>query len=209
MSYSFFVKTYILFKLIHNNCFAHIFQINVLVNQIVPGKNNAADLLSVLMAGINQILDPWLYILLRHAGLLRIAKHIKRFLCKEHVETVPPFTISKRGNCDTLDIEGGVEVRVICDLPHNEHCESDDSMTSTSHLIQGSLEPNKHFLRSLSVGNDMTENQFENKHSESNAPCSNGVILTNFSPANGSNCQIKRMKRLHSSPAVFSQQTML
>lgn len=177
------------------------FQINVLVNQIVPGRNNAVDLLSVLMAGINQILDPWLYILLRHAGLVRIFKHIKGILCKEHIQTVPPFTISKRGNCDTLDIEGGVEVRVVCNLPNNEVSESDDSMTSTSHLIQGSLEPSKHFIRSISVGNDPMENQ------HSDTP-SNGAILTNTSQHNG-NCQLKRMKRLNSSPAAFSQQTIL
>lgn len=183
--------------------------INVLVNQIVPRRNNDIDLFGVLMAGINQILDPWLYILLRHSSLIKISKHIKRFLCKENIkEQIPPYVISKKNDCNTSQFDATLEIRVVCDHPVNDNVsESDDSMTSTSKLIQDNLEPHPPFLRSLSVGNETPEETHNEQHSnvkEVSDRNMNGIIQSDICQ-NGKNIQLRRMKRLNSSPAVFSQ----
>jgi hypothetical protein len=50
-------------------------------------------------------------------------------------------SVNKRDKGETTD--GNLEIRVVCDIPaHNsEASESEDSVTSTSKLIQANLEP--------------------------------------------------------------------
>lgn len=157
------------------------------------------------MAGLNQILDPWLYILLRHSGLIKIAKHIKRFLCKDR--PIQNSSVNKRDKGETTD--GNLEIRVVCAITaHNsEASESEDSVTSTSKLIQANLEPQyRLFVRSLSAGEN-ADGSSDNQHSDlkvTRKRHTNGVIQSERCQ-NTKNIELKRMKRLNSSPAVFSQ----
>ena len=75
--------------------FTFVFQINILINQITGRVNYAADLIGVRMASINQILDPWLYILLRKRVIVKIVIYIGNLiLCRK---TISPKR-SKYGN---------------------------------------------------------------------------------------------------------------
>ena len=63
--------------------FVSSFQINILINQITGRVNYAADLIGVRMASINQILDPWLYILLRKRVIMKVIRYILNIvLCR-------------------------------------------------------------------------------------------------------------------------------
>ncbi|ESP05504.1 hypothetical protein LOTGIDRAFT_73186, partial [Lottia gigantea] len=54
--------------------------IHILDNQVTGKTNRAKDLISVRLASINQILDPWLYILLRKAMIVKVLGRIKRYI---------------------------------------------------------------------------------------------------------------------------------
>lgn len=76
------------------------FQINILINQISGRVNYAADLLGVRMASINQILDPWLYILLRKRVIVKVVIYlINLALCRRTVS-------AKRSQCFLSTSEG-------------------------------------------------------------------------------------------------------
>ena len=63
-----------------------LFQINILINQITGRINYAADLIGVRMASINQILDPWLYILLRKRVIVKVVMNVANFiLCRKKI----------------------------------------------------------------------------------------------------------------------------
>lgn len=58
-------------------------QVNIIINQIHDEKNYPRDLMSVRLAGINQILDPWLYILLRRKTFFKALHRFKRYLASK------------------------------------------------------------------------------------------------------------------------------
>ncbi|XP_052274130.1 LOW QUALITY PROTEIN: prostaglandin E2 receptor EP2 subtype-like [Dreissena polymorpha] len=51
--------------------------IHILINQTTGRVNYRADLIGVRLASINQILDPWLYILLRKSVIVKILRTVK------------------------------------------------------------------------------------------------------------------------------------
>ncbi|XP_052774749.1 prostaglandin E2 receptor EP2 subtype-like isoform X1 [Mya arenaria] len=51
--------------------------IHILINQTTGRVNYRADLMGVRLASINQILDPWLYILLRRSVIIKVFRTIK------------------------------------------------------------------------------------------------------------------------------------
>ncbi|KAL3867726.1 hypothetical protein ACJMK2_040589 [Sinanodonta woodiana] len=69
--------------------------INILINQITGQMNYATDLISVRMAGINQILDPWLYILLRKAMIMKAFRFLKNFITAKGKYQSPSRTNQK------------------------------------------------------------------------------------------------------------------
>ena len=77
-----------------------LLQINILINQITGRVNYAADLIGVRMASINQILDPWLYILLRKRVIVKVVLYVLNLaLCRKTVS-------AKRSQCFLSTSEG-------------------------------------------------------------------------------------------------------
>ncbi|MGH0157264.1 UNVERIFIED_CONTAM: hypothetical protein FKN15_034125 [Acipenser sinensis] len=63
------------------------FTVRVFVNQlyqpaVVEEINKNPDLQAIRIASVNPILDPWLYILLRKAVLLKLIEKIKCLFCR-------------------------------------------------------------------------------------------------------------------------------
>ncbi|XP_050402899.1 prostaglandin E2 receptor EP4 subtype isoform X3 [Patella vulgata] len=54
--------------------------VHIIINQVTGKTDRAKDLISVRLASINQILDPWLYILLRKAMFIKILKRLKGYI---------------------------------------------------------------------------------------------------------------------------------
>ena len=72
-----------------------LFQIHILINQTTGRLNYRADLIGVRLASINQILDPWVYILLRKSVIIKCFKTFKNFVTSEfsgHSKTIKQST---------------------------------------------------------------------------------------------------------------------
>lgn len=72
-----------------------LFQIHILINQTTGRLNYKADLIGVRLASINQILDPWVYILLRKSVIVKCFKTFKNFITSEftgHSKTLKEST---------------------------------------------------------------------------------------------------------------------
>ena len=57
-------------------------QVHILINQITGETNYKQDLISVRLASINQIIDPWMYIILRKNTFFKFLKRIKQFITR-------------------------------------------------------------------------------------------------------------------------------
>lgn len=78
---------------VHYHCV--YFQIHILINQTTGRLNYRADLIGVRLASINQILDPWVYILLRKSVIVKCFKIFKNFITSEfsgHSRTIKQST---------------------------------------------------------------------------------------------------------------------
>lgn len=85
--------------IVFSTCYLPL-NINILINQITGRVNYAADLIGVRMASINQILDPWLYILLRKRVIVKVVLYlINLALCRRTVS-------AKRSQCFLSTSEG-------------------------------------------------------------------------------------------------------
>ncbi|KAK3091877.1 hypothetical protein FSP39_023360 [Pinctada imbricata] len=154
--------------------------INILVNQITGHTNRKADLMGVRLASINQILDPWLYILMRKALIYKIFRYIKHWLCYGRLSPSKPAERSLH-SYENVDVEnafplGTIQncgVKVVCHAPmeKDDDSQSDrsDSVSSTSNLLQcpylsGSAtttngpESNVRYSRSLSADDSAVVN---------------------------------------------------
>ncbi|XP_071117745.1 prostaglandin E2 receptor EP3 subtype-like [Haliotis cracherodii] len=56
--------------------------VHILTNQITGQIDVKKDLISIRLASINQILDPWLYILLRKAMFFKFLRRVKQFVAQ-------------------------------------------------------------------------------------------------------------------------------
>ncbi|XP_067678376.1 prostaglandin E2 receptor EP4 subtype-like isoform X2 [Haliotis asinina] len=62
-------------------CYAPL-NVHILTNQITGQIDVKKDLISIRLASINQILDPWLYILLRKAMFFKFLRRVKQFVAQ-------------------------------------------------------------------------------------------------------------------------------
>lgn len=129
--------------LVFSTCYLPI-NVNILINQVTGRKNITMDLLGVRLGSINQILDPWLYILLRKAFLFKVLKHVKKWIWDKSREIVSKQKgYSKgskdveKGNTYSLEQVPSFQINVICDRIDGADSEngSNESLSSTSHLI--------------------------------------------------------------------------
>lgn len=152
------------------------------------------DLLGVRLGSINQILDPWLYILLRKAFLFKVLKHVKKWIWDKSREIVSKQKgYSKgskdveKGNTYSLERVPNLQINVICDRVDGADSEngSNESLSSTSHLIPDDPTVTKErkgrpkFLRSFS---DSGRKHFEierDKHFHSADSDDSGVFHEN------------------------------
>ncbi|KAK3576170.1 hypothetical protein CHS0354_016978 [Potamilus streckersoni] len=142
--------------------------INILINQITGQISYPTDLIGVRMAGINQILDPWLYILLRKAIIMKGFRFIKYFITDKRKYQSPTRSnqknkiISKRGMItrelhELRPYDPKMKISIVTEpIPEENH--SDDSSTcSTVKLIYSEAETGpelvkrSRYMRSLSA----------------------------------------------------------
>lgn len=96
------------------------FQIHILINQTTGRLNYRADLIGVRLASINQILDPWVYILLRKSVIIKCFKTFKNFLTSEfsgHSKTIKQSTkyiTNYNRNNNGYSIDDPEEVSGVC-----------------------------------------------------------------------------------------------
>ncbi|CAH1772550.1 unnamed protein product [Owenia fusiformis] len=65
-------------------CWAPL-NIRILINEITQVRDNKQDLISLRLASVNQILDPWVYILMRKALIEKVLACMRRILCTNRV----------------------------------------------------------------------------------------------------------------------------
>ncbi|XP_074642679.1 prostaglandin E2 receptor EP3 subtype-like [Tubulanus polymorphus] len=65
--------------LIFTICWAPL-MIQIIINEVTHVTDRVADLTAVRLASINQILDPWLYILIRKSIILKVKRCIERII---------------------------------------------------------------------------------------------------------------------------------
>ncbi|XP_062578895.1 prostaglandin E2 receptor EP4 subtype-like [Saccostrea cucullata] len=198
--------------LVFTTCWLPI-NINIIMNQITGVTNRKADLLGVRFAGINQILDPWLYVLLRKALILKLVKYLHQKLwSRSKIEGTGRQILHSYENVPvdrehiSLGALDDLQIKVLCvsndKRPSNQDCEkemesSDESMSSVSNLISANqhidmgYHSNSSELRKTVTLNDNTMNQHysDNRLSQS----------TKDSPR-----KRVKLKRIHSSPAFNS-----
>ncbi|OWF34923.1 prostaglandin E2 receptor EP4 subtype-like [Mizuhopecten yessoensis] len=145
------------------------FNVNIIVNQVTGVTNHRVDLMVLRLLAINQILDPWLYILLRRAQLLKILNNIKLKICyacgggsgsfipSKQYEYPHDKTDAEMGKSYALkSVMGEVDTQVHPIENGSDSSGSRDSLGSTSNLIQEcELEPRPHrkYMRSISADN--------------------------------------------------------
>lgn len=191
-----------------------ILQINIIINQITGVTNRSADLLGVRFAGINQILDPWLYVLLRKALILKIVKYLHWKICRRSktdgsgrrvfhsYENVPVDREQiSLGQLDDL------QIKVLCVTVDNRPCDhdrcnenesSDESMSSVSNLIS-----HQH----IDMGYHSNSSERESAMIRSNDSRRKGETLSDRGLSRSSKEggeKKKTLKRNHSSPAFAS-----
>lgn len=78
------------------------FLIRIIINQsgLYP-KNRKADLLTLRLATLNQILDPWVYILFRREMLQRVTRFFRKSRQQSILQRFASFTGSWRSNTST------------------------------------------------------------------------------------------------------------
>ncbi|XP_062578517.1 prostaglandin E2 receptor EP4 subtype-like [Saccostrea cucullata] len=101
----------------HTICWIPIMS-RILTNTLGSTPNFKADILAFRLAALNQILDPWLYILLRKEILARVYRFYRK---KRHVKRFVPAKVSTTGN-STEETFGSVrgDVRLQQLSPENE-----------------------------------------------------------------------------------------
>ncbi|KAK7488446.1 hypothetical protein BaRGS_00020231 [Batillaria attramentaria] len=57
--------------------------VHILTNQINGEINYKQDLISVRLASINQIVDPWMYVILRKNTIMKFLRHVKQFFFRD------------------------------------------------------------------------------------------------------------------------------
>lgn len=122
-------------------------QVNILVNQVTGVTNHKVDLMVLRFLAINQILDPWLYILLRRAQIVKILNHMKIKICyacgggssiisSKQYEYSRDKKDTDNGNAYALKSVDEVETHVRRANSGSDSSGSRDSLGSTSNLIQ-------------------------------------------------------------------------
>jgi hypothetical protein len=195
--------------------FFFLFQINIIINQITGVENPTADLLGVRFAGINQILDPWLYVLLRKALILKIVKYIHHKVCRRSKIDGAGRTLHSYENVpvDREQISLGpledLQIKVLCVTTDKHSCDhdhenesSDDSMSSLSNLIsnlrQGDVRyvlTSEHQETAITNSSVRDQNDSEQRLSQSvrNSPVKRVRV---------------RLKRNHSSPGFETTKSL-
>ena len=74
------------------------------MNQISGQMDVTKDLMGVRLASINQILDPWLYILLRKAMFYKLLRRIKRYI-SEQKTPIASQTYSQHRDTHVHDVD--------------------------------------------------------------------------------------------------------
>lgn len=187
-------------------------QINIIINQVTGVTNRKADLLGVRFAGINQILDPWLYVLLRKALILKIVKYLHWKICKrskidgggrrtfhsyenvpvdrEHISLGQLDDLQIKVLCVTVDKRSGDRGQ------YKDNDSSDESMSSVSNLI----ERQRFDMGYHSTSSELRENVEKNgrkRHSKTNSD-----HRLSRSARDGAGRK-EMLKRNHSSPAFM------
>lgn len=186
--------------------------INIIINQVTGVTNRKADLLGVRFAGINQILDPWLYVLLRKALILKIVKYLHWKICKrskidgggrrtfhsyenvpvdrEHISLGQLDDLQIKVLCVTVDKRSGDRGQ------YKDNDSSDESMSSVSNLI----ERQRFDMGYHSTSSELRENVEKNgrrRHSKTNSD-----HRLSRSARDGAGRK-EMLKRNHSSPAFM------
>ncbi|XP_069128172.1 prostaglandin E2 receptor EP2 subtype-like [Argopecten irradians] len=145
------------------------FNVNIIVNQVTGITNHKVDLIVLRLLAINQILDPWLYILLRRAQLLKILNNIKLKICyacggsnsfissKQH-DYPHENKDAEMGKTYVLkSAAGDVDTQLHRVETGSDSSGSQETLGSTSNLIQEceteQPKPQRKYLRSISADN--------------------------------------------------------
>ncbi|XP_035827255.1 uncharacterized protein LOC101863285 [Aplysia californica] len=65
-------------------------KVHILITQITGVADQSTDLIVVRMAGFNQILDPWLYVIFRKSSITRFIRRLKRCFYPKVLNRAPP-----------------------------------------------------------------------------------------------------------------------
>ncbi|XP_076441181.1 uncharacterized protein LOC143280427 [Babylonia areolata] len=68
--------------------------VHILMNQITGKVDLKQDLISVRLASINQIIDPWMYVIFRKTTFLKLLRRLRRFLTQHKKNTSNPLRLS-------------------------------------------------------------------------------------------------------------------
>ena len=178
--------------------------------------------MGVRLASINQILDPWLYILMRKALIYKIFRYIKHWLCLGRLSRSKPVDKSLH-SYENVDVEAEIpmgaihnyEIKIACSGGRTKDdgngSDGNESVSSTSNLLnQCSMSPmtqvqdrkpsnkNKYFMRSVSTDDSRTTNnnlpvgQLSRSHNDAQTAKRKLSLVTDRNESKGNKSVIRR-----------------